>query len=45
VNDYGDAPRTVQRVTVAGAIPVGIDGRPSRALTGDATPYSVIGAA
>ena len=45
VNDYGDAPRTVQRVTVAGAIPLGIDGRPSRALVGDATGYSVIGAA
>jgi alpha-ketoglutarate-dependent taurine dioxygenase len=45
VNDYGDKPRTVQRVTVAGAIPIGIDGRPSRALAGDATPYSVIGAA
>jgi taurine dioxygenase len=45
VNDYGDAPRTVQRVTVAGAIPVGIDHRPSKALVGDATTYSVIGAA
>ena len=45
INDYDDAPRTVQRVTVAGAIPIGIDGRPSRALAGDAAPYSVIGAA
>jgi alpha-ketoglutarate-dependent taurine dioxygenase len=45
VNDYGDVPRTVQRVTVAGAIPLGIDGQPSRALIGDATSYSVIGAA
>jgi alpha-ketoglutarate-dependent taurine dioxygenase len=45
INDYGDAPRTDQRVTVAGAIPIGIDGRPSRALAGDAAPYSVIGAA
>ena len=29
VNDYGDVHRVVKRVTVAGAVPVGIDGRPS----------------
>jgi taurine dioxygenase len=44
INDYGDARRVVQRVTVAGAIPVGVDGRPSQALVGDAEPYSTVGA-
>lgn len=44
VNDYGDIHRVVKRVTVAGAVPVGIDGRPSRALRGDASAYSVVGA-
>jgi taurine dioxygenase len=34
----------VKRVTVAGSVPVGIDGRPSVALRGDASAYSVIGA-
>lgn len=29
VNDYGDAPRVVRRVTVAGDVPVGVDGRAS----------------
>ncbi|MDQ7260645.1 TauD/TfdA family dioxygenase [Paracoccus sp. PS-1] len=33
VNDYGDAPRVVRRVTIQGDIPVGPDGRPSTALT------------
>ena len=44
VNDYGDIHRVVKRVTVAGAVPVGIDGRPSIALRGDASAYSVVGA-
>jgi taurine dioxygenase len=44
VNDYGDIHRVVKRVTVAGAVPVGIDGRPSVALRGDASAYSVVGA-
>lgn len=29
VNDYGDAHRVVRRVTIAGDVPVGVDGRPS----------------
>ena len=45
VNDYGNIHRVVKRVTVAGSVPVGIDGRPSVALRGDASAYSVIGAA
>ena len=44
VNDYGDIHRVMKRVTVAGAAPVGIDGRHSIALRGDASAYSVVGA-
>jgi alpha-ketoglutarate-dependent sulfate ester dioxygenase len=44
INDYGDARRIVQRVTVAGSIPVGLDGRVSQALVGDAELYSAVGA-
>jgi taurine dioxygenase len=44
VNDYGNIHRVVKRVTIAGPLPVGIDGRPSVALRGDASAYSVIGA-
>jgi alpha-ketoglutarate-dependent taurine dioxygenase len=40
VNDYGDAARKVQRVTIAGDIPVGIDGRRSVPVEGDASHYS-----
>ena len=44
INDYGENRRIVQRVTVAGSIPIGLDGRVSQALVGDAEFYSVIGA-
>ncbi len=37
--DYGSAHRRVQRVTIAGGVPVGLDGVPSVALQGDATRY------
>jgi alpha-ketoglutarate-dependent sulfate ester dioxygenase len=37
--DYGTAHRRGERVTVAGPVPVGIDGRQSVALTGDASSY------
>ncbi|GLW12844.1 hypothetical protein Misp01_79720 [Microtetraspora sp. NBRC 13810] len=40
VHDFGDQPRRLHRVTVAGDIPVGVDGRPSTVLRGDATAYS-----
>ena len=43
VHDYGDTHRKVQRVTVAGAIPVGVDGRKSIPISGDASAYSVVG--
>lgn len=45
VNDYGDAPRLMQRLTVAGGIPIGTDGRSSVAICGDASPFSPIGPA
>ncbi|MGW6460711.1 TauD/TfdA dioxygenase family protein [Streptomyces sp. NPDC055078] len=34
-DDYGDLPRLLHRVTVAGDVPVGIDGTSSRVLEGD----------
>jgi alpha-ketoglutarate-dependent sulfate ester dioxygenase len=37
--DYGTAYRRGERVTVAGPVPVGVDGRPSVALKGDASAY------
>jgi alpha-ketoglutarate-dependent taurine dioxygenase len=37
--DYGSAHRRGERVTVAGPVPVGVDGRPSVALKGDASAY------
>ena len=35
-DDYGDQPRTLFRVTVAGDVPTGVDGSPSRIIEGDA---------
>ncbi|MEU0395490.1 TauD/TfdA family dioxygenase [Streptomyces sp. NPDC006208] len=34
-DDYGDLPRLLHRVTVAGDVPVGVDGETSRVLEGD----------
>ena len=34
-DDYGDLPRLLHRVTVAGDVPVGVDGEPSRVVEGD----------
>jgi taurine dioxygenase len=39
VYDYGNAHRRAERVTVAGPVPIGVDGRPSIALEGDASDY------
>jgi len=39
VVDYGDAHRRAERVTVAGAPPVGVDGRPGISLKGDASTF------
>ena len=42
ISDFGAHRRELHRVTLAGAIPVGIDGRPSTVLRGDASEYSVV---
>jgi taurine dioxygenase len=39
IHDYGTAHRRGERVTVAGPVPVGVDGRTSVALRGDASAY------
>ncbi len=39
IADYGDQPRRVQRVTVAGSVPRGVDGRAGWAISGDSTAY------
>lgn len=41
-DNYGGAPRTLNRVTIAGDIPVGIDGTTSQSVRGDSSTYSVI---
>ncbi len=38
-DDYGDLPRRLHRVTVAGDVPVGIDGRSSYIIQGDDAPH------
>ena len=40
VDNYDDHPRLLHRVTVAGEVPVGVDGRPSEQLVGDASHYT-----
>ncbi|MCG5433388.1 TauD/TfdA family dioxygenase [Mycobacterium sp. MYCO198283] len=42
VADYDDQYRRLSRVTLAGDIPVDVAGRPSRALLGDASGYSIV---
>ena len=42
VGNYDDAPRRLNRVTVAGDIPVGIDGSQSYSVKGDASRYSAV---
>jgi taurine dioxygenase len=39
IYDYGSRRRRVQRVTTAGLLPVGLDGRESVAIQGDASHY------
>jgi alpha-ketoglutarate-dependent sulfate ester dioxygenase len=41
-DDYDDLPRRLHRVTVAGEVPAGVDGRRSHALVGDASHYTVV---
>jgi len=42
VDNYDDLPRRLNRVTVAGDIPVGVDGRPSHSVQGDASHYTAV---
>jgi alpha-ketoglutarate-dependent taurine dioxygenase len=42
VSDFGDQPRRVHRITLAGDIPVSVRGERSRVIQGDATEYSVV---
>ena len=42
VADYDDQYRALSRITLAGDIPVAVDGRRSRAVSGDASKYSPI---
>jgi taurine dioxygenase len=40
IDNYDDHPRLLHRVTVAGDVPVGVDGSRSRQLVGDASHYA-----
>jgi alpha-ketoglutarate-dependent taurine dioxygenase len=42
VDNYDDQPRRLHRVTVAGDLPAGIDGRRSYSIEGDASHYTAI---
>ncbi|MFI1049726.1 TauD/TfdA dioxygenase family protein [Streptomyces griseoruber] len=42
VDNYDDHPRRLNRVTVAGDVPVGVDGRRSEPLAGDASHYTKV---
>jgi alpha-ketoglutarate-dependent taurine dioxygenase len=42
IDNYDDLPRRLNRVTVAGDIPVGVDGKHSYSIKGDSSHYSVI---
>jgi len=39
IDDYGDLPRVMRRVTISGDLAVATDGRTSHAISGDATAY------
>jgi len=42
VDDYDDLPRLLHRITLAGDVPVGLDGRRSRVRKGDASNFSPV---
>jgi taurine dioxygenase len=39
IADFGREPRRLQRVTIAGDLPVGVDGRTSKSLAGDSSDF------
>ncbi|BAS16690.1 uncharacterized dioxygenase Mb3440 [Arthrobacter sp. Hiyo8] len=41
-DNYDGQPRKLNRVTIAGDIPVGVDGKPSQSIQGDSSTYSVV---
>ena len=42
IDNYDDQPRRLHRVTVAGDVPVGVDGRQSSVIEGDASHYTTV---
>jgi taurine dioxygenase len=42
IDNYDDLPRRLNRVTVAGDVPVGVDGRQSYSVKGDASHYTSV---
>ena len=42
IDNYDDLPRRLNRVTVAGDIPVGVDGQQSYSVRGDASHYTPV---
>ncbi|CAG6391910.1 TauD/TfdA family dioxygenase [Streptomyces cocklensis] len=42
IDNYDDQPRRLNRVTVAGDVPVGIDGKSSYSIKGDASHYTTV---
>ncbi|MGO4614923.1 TauD/TfdA dioxygenase family protein [Nocardia sp. 2YAB30] len=42
IDDYDDQPRKLTRITLAGDIPVGVDGAASTVIAGDAEHYSIV---
>jgi alpha-ketoglutarate-dependent sulfate ester dioxygenase len=44
IDNYDDLPRRLNRVTVAGDVPVGVHGETSYAITGDASHYTPVAA-
>jgi alpha-ketoglutarate-dependent taurine dioxygenase len=41
IYDYGTERRRGERLTVIGEVPIGVDGRPGRGLSGDSTAYNI----
>ena len=40
INDFGSQPRRVQRVTIAGNLPISLEGIESKSVKGDASAYN-----
>ncbi|WP_055526956.1 TauD/TfdA dioxygenase family protein [Streptomyces graminilatus] len=45
IDNYNGLPRRLHRVTIAGDIPVGVEGKESYSITGDASHYTAVAAA